>query len=148
MKKVERTIKPIRYDLNQILYDYTAEVTNRFKGLNLIDRMPEELWMEVYNIVQEAVTKTMPKKKKCKKAKWWSEEALQIAEERKEVKSKGERERYTQRNEQFQRIVRRDKKTFLNEQYKEIEGKIEWERLEISSRKLERSREHFMQGWA
>ena len=90
--------------------------------------MPEELWVEVPSIVQDVLIKTIPMKKKCKKAKWWSEEALQIAEERKEVKSKGERERYTQRNEQFQRIVRRDKKTFLNEQYKEIEGKIEWER--------------------
>ena len=89
------------------------EVTNRFKGLDLVDRAHEELWTEDHNIVQEAVTKTISQKKKCKKAKWLSEEALQIAEERREVKSKGERERYTQRNEQFKRIVRRDKKTFL-----------------------------------
>ena len=81
MKKVGKTTRPFRYDLNQIPYDYTVEVRNRFKGLNLIDRGPEELWMEVCNIVQEGVIKTIPKKKKCKKAKWLSEEALQIAEE-------------------------------------------------------------------
>ena len=86
------------------------EVTNRFKGLDLIDRVPEELWMEVHDTVQEAVIKTTPKKKKCKKAKWLSEEALQIAEERREVKSKGEKERYTHLNAEFQRIVRRGKK--------------------------------------
>ena len=80
MKKVGKTTRPFRYDLNQIPYDYTVEVTNRFKGLDLIDRAPEELWMEVRNIVQEAVTKTIPKKKKCKKAKWLSEEALHIAD--------------------------------------------------------------------
>ena len=96
-------------------------MTNRFKELGLIDRVPEELWTEVHDIVLEAAIKTTPKKKKCKKEKRMSEEALQIAEERKEVKSKGERERYTQRNEQFQRIVRRDKKPFLNEQCQEIE---------------------------
>ena len=79
MKKVGKTTRPFRYDLNQISYDYTVEVTNRFKGLDLIDRVPEELWMEISNIVQEAVTKTIPPKKKCKKAKWLSEEALQIA---------------------------------------------------------------------
>ena len=95
MKKEEKTTGPFRYDLNQIPYDYTAEVTNSFKGLNLIDRVPEELWTEVRDIVQEAVIKTIPKKKKCKKAKWLSEEALQIAEKRREAKSKGEKERYT-----------------------------------------------------
>ena len=96
---------------------------NRFKGLDLLDRVSEELWMEVHNIVQEAVTKTISKKKKCKKAKWFSEEALQIAEERREVKGKGYRERYTQLNAEFQRIARRDKKAFLSEQCKEIEEK-------------------------
>ena len=101
---------------------------NKFKVLDLVDRMPEKLWKEAYNTVQEVVTKTILKRKKCKKAKWLSEKALQIAKERREVKSKGERERYNQWNAQFQRIVRRDKKTFLNEQCKEIEGKIEWER--------------------
>ena len=82
MKKVERTTKPIRYDLNQILYDYIVEVMNRFKGLDIVGRVPEELWTEVQNIEQEAMTKTIPKKKKCRKAKRLSEEALQIAEER------------------------------------------------------------------
>ena len=90
---------------------------NRFNGLDLKDRMPEEIWMEVHNTVQEAVTKTIPRKKKLKKAKWWSEEALQIAEERRKAKGKGGRERYTQLNAEFQRIVRRDKKSLLNELY-------------------------------
>ena len=94
----------------------------RFKGLDLVDRMPEELWMKICNIVQEAVTKTIPKKKKCKKAKWLSEEkALQISEERREAKHKGERERCTQLNAEFQKTARRDKKTFLYGQCKEIE---------------------------
>ena len=91
----------------QIPYNYTVEVTNRFKGSDLVDRVPEELWMGVRNTVQEAVTKTIPKKKKCKKAKWFSEEALQIAEKR-EVKGKGEKERYTHLNAEFQTIARRD----------------------------------------
>ena len=95
MKKVEKTTRPFRYDLNQTLYDYIVEVRNRFKGLDLIDRMPDELWMEVRDIVQETGIKTIPKKKKCKKAKWLSEEAIQIAEKRREAKSKGEKERYT-----------------------------------------------------
>ena len=98
------------------------EVTNRFKGLDLIERVPEELWMEVHDILQEGVIKTIPKKKKCKKAKWLSEEALQIAEKRKDMKSKGEKERYTHLNAEFQRIARRDKKAFLSDQCKEIEG--------------------------
>ena len=97
------------------------EGTNRFKGLDLIDRVPEELWIEVHDIVQEAVIKTIPKKKKCKKAKWLSGEALQIAVKRREAKSKGEKERYTHLNAEFQRIARRDKKAFLRDQYKEIE---------------------------
>ena len=93
-------------------------MTNRFKGLDLIDRVPEELWMEVWDIVQEAVIKTIPKKKKCKKAKWLSEEALQIAE-RTEAKGKGEKVRYTHLNTQFQRIARRDKKALISDQCKE-----------------------------
>ena len=97
------------------------KVINRLKGLDLVDRVPEGLWMEVSNIVQEAVTKTIPKKKKCKKAKWLSEEDLQIAEERREVKDKGEWEGYTQLNAKVQRIERRDKKAFLSEQCKEVE---------------------------
>ena len=96
LKKVGKTTRSFRYDLNQIPYDYTVEVRNRFKGLDLTDRVPEELWMKVRDIVQEAVIKTIPKKKKCKNAKWLSEEALQIAGKRQEAKSKGEKERYTQ----------------------------------------------------
>ena len=121
LKKVEKTTRPLRYDLNHIPYDYTVKVRNRFKGLNLIDRVPEELWTEVSDIVQEAMIKTIPKKKKCKKAKWLSEEALQIAEERRKMKDKGEKERYTHLNAEFQRIARRDKKAFLSDQCKEIE---------------------------
>ena len=94
------------------------EVTNRFKGLDLVDRVPEELWTEVWNTVQESVTKAIPKKKKCKKSKWLSEEALHIADERRETKSKGDRGRHTQLNAEFQRIARRDKKVFLSEQCK------------------------------
>ena len=97
------------------------EVRNRFKGLDLTDRLPDELWMEVCDIVQEIGIKTIPKKKKCKKAKWLSEEALQIAVKRRGVKSKGEKERYTHLNVELQRIARRDKKAFLSDQYKEIE---------------------------
>ena len=96
MKKVGETTRPFRYDLNHISYDYIVEVTNRFKGSDPVDRVPEELWTEVHNIMQEAVTKTIPKKKKFKNAKWLSEEALHIAEKRREVKGKGERQRYTQ----------------------------------------------------
>ena len=113
MKRVGKTTIPLRYDLKQIPYDYTVEATNRFKGLDLIDRVPEELWMEVHDIVQEAGIKTIPKKKKCKKAKWLSEEALQVAEKRREVKGNGEKERYTHLNAQYQRRARKDKKAFL-----------------------------------
>ena len=96
--KVGKTTRPFKYDLNQIPYNYTVEVRNRFKGLDLIDRVPEELWTKVHDIVQEAVIKIILKKKNCKKAKWLSEEALQIAVKRREVKSKGEKERYTHLN--------------------------------------------------
>jgi len=119
-KKVEKTTRTFRYDLNQIPYDYTVEVRNRFKVLDLIDRVSDELWMEVCDIVQETGIKTILKKKKCKKAKWLSEEALQIAVKRREVKNKGEKERYTHLNAEFQRIARRDKKAFLRDQCKEI----------------------------
>ena len=122
MKKVEKTTRPFRYDLNQISYDYTVEVRNRFKGLDLVDRVPDELWTEVCYIVQEIGIKTIPKKKKCKKAKWLYDEALQIVVKRREVKSKVEKERYTHLNAKFQRIARRDKKAFLSYQCKEIEG--------------------------
>ena len=91
MKKVGKTTRPFRYDLNQIPHDYTVEVRNRFKGLDLIDRAPDELWMEVHDIVQEIGSKTIPKKKKCRKAKWLSEEALQIAVKRREAKTKEKR---------------------------------------------------------
>ena len=94
MKKVGKTTRPFRYDLDQNPHNYTMEVTKRFKRLDLIDTVPEELWTEVHNIVQVVVTKTIPKKKKCKKTKWLSEVALQIAEKRRERKGKGERERY------------------------------------------------------
>ena len=97
------------------------EVTNRFKGLDLIDRVPEELWTEVHDIVHEAVIKTIPKEKKCKMSKWLSEEALHVAVKRREVKGKGEEERYTHLNAEFQRIAGRDKKAFLSDQCKEIE---------------------------
>ena len=120
LKKVGKTTGPFRYDLNQIPYDYTVEVRNRFKGLDLIDRVPDELWMELRDIVQEAVIKTLPKEKKCKKAKWLSEEALQITVKRREVKGKGEKERYTHLNAEFQRIARRDKKAFLSDLFKKI----------------------------
>ena len=123
MKKVGKTTRPFRYDLNKIRYDYTVEVRNRFKGLDLIDRVPEGLWTEVCNIIHEVVTKTIPKKKKCKKAKWLSEETLQVAVKRRGAKGKGDKERYTHLNAEFQRIARRDKKAFLRDQCKEIEEK-------------------------
>ena len=116
MKKVGKTTTPFWYDLNQIPYDYTVEVRNGFKGLDLIERELDELWMEVRDIVQETENNTIPKKKKCKKAKWLPEEVLQIAVKRREVKSKGEKERYTHLNAEFQRIVRRDKKAFHSNQ--------------------------------
>ena len=121
MKKVGKTVRPFRYNLNQIPYDYTVEGTNRFKGLYLIDRVPDELWTGVCDTVQETGSKTIPKKKKCKEAKWLSEEALQIAVKRREAKSKGEKERYTHLNADFQRIGRRDKKAFLSDHCREIE---------------------------
>ena len=110
MKNIGKTTRPFRFDLNQIPYDYTVEVRNIFTGLDLIDRMPDDLWTEVRDIVQETGIKTIPKKKKCKKAKWLSREALQIAVKRREAKSKGEKERYTHSNAEFQRITKRKKK--------------------------------------
>ena len=121
LKKAGKTTRPLRHDLNQIPYDYTMEVRNRFKGLDLIDRVPDELWMEACDIVQETGIKTISKKKKYKKAKWLSEENLQIAVKRKQAKSKGEKERYTQLNAEVQRRARREKRAFLNEQCKEVE---------------------------
>ena len=147
MKKVWKTARKFRYDLNQIPYDYTVEVTNRFKGLDLIDRVPEELWMEVHDIVQEAVIKTIPKKKKCKNAKWLSEAALQIAEKRREAKCKGEKERYTHLSAEFQGIARKDKKTFHSDQCKEIKENNRMGNSRDLFKKI-RDREHFMQRWA
>ena len=111
MKKVGETTRPFRYDLHQIPYEYT----------DLIDRVPDELWMKICDTVPETGIKTIPKKEKCKKAKWLSDQALQITEKRRELKSKGEKERYTHLNAKFQRIARRDKKAFLRDQCKEIE---------------------------
>ena len=119
MKKVGKTTRPFRYDLNQIPYDYTVEVRNRFKGLDLIYRVYDELWMEVCDIVQETGIKTIPMEKKRKKAKWLYGEALQIAVKRREEKSKGEKERYIHLNAESQRIARRDKKAFLSDKCKE-----------------------------
>ena len=121
LKKVGKTTRPFSYDLNQIPYDYTVELTNRVKGSDTVDRLPEELWVEVCTVVKEEVTKSIPQKKQCKKPKRLSEEALQIAEKRKEAKGKGEWEIYTQLNAEFQRISKRDKKAFFKEQCKEIE---------------------------
>ena len=118
MKKVGTFTRPFRYDLNQIPYDYTVKVKNRVRGLDLIERVPEELWTEVRDIVQEAVIKTIPKKKTCKKAKWLSKEVLQIAKKRREMKGKGEKERYTHLKAEFQRTARTDKKVFLSDQCK------------------------------
>ena len=119
MKKVGKTTRPFRYDINQIPYDYTVEVRNRFKGLGLIDRVPDELRTGVRDIVQETGIKTIPMENKCKLSEWLSEEALQIAVKRKEEKSKGEKERYKHLNAEFQRIARRDKKAFLSDQCKD-----------------------------
>ena len=121
---------------------------SRLKELELKKRVPEKLWMEVRDIVQEAMTKTISKKKKCKKAKWLSEEGLQMAEKRREAKGKGEKERYTNLNAVFQRIARRDKKASLSDQSKEIEENNRMGKTRISSRKLEIPREYFMQRWA
>ena len=143
MKKVGKTNRPFKYDLYQIPYNYTVEVTNRFRGLDLIDGVPEELWTEVHDTAHEALINTIPKRKKCKKAKWLSEEALQTVMKRREVKGKGEKEIYTHLNTKFQRRARRDKASVISA--KKLRKTIEWERLEISSRKLEMPREHFMQ---
>ena len=134
MKKVGKTARPFRYDLNQIPYDYTVEVRNRFKGLDLIDRM-HELWTEVCDTVQETGIKTIPMEKKCKKPKWLSGEALQIAvkKKKKEAKSKEEKERYKQLNAEFQRIANRNKKAFLSNQCKEIE----------ENNRMAKTRDHF-----
>ena len=124
------------------------EVANRFKGLDLIDRVPEELWTEVCDIIQEAVIKTIPKKNKCKKAKWLSEEVLQIAEKRREAKGKGEEERYTHLNAEFQRIARRDKKAFLGDQCKEIQENNRMGKTRDLFKKIRDTKGTFVQRWA
>ena len=121
---------------------------NIFKGLDLIDRVPEEQWTEDRNIAQEAVIKTIPKKKKGKKAKWLSEEALQIAVKRREVKGKREKERYTHLNAEFQRTARRDKKAFLCDQWKKIEENNGMGNTSDHFKKIRDTKEHFMQRWA
>ena len=136
------------FDLNQIPYEYTVEVRNRFKGLDLIDRVPDELWTEVHNIVQETGNKTIPKKKKWRNTKWLSEEDLQIAVKRREEKSKGEKESYKHLNAEFQRIARREKKAFLGDQCKEIEENNRMGKTSNLFKKTGNIKEHFMQGWA
>ena len=113
LKKVGETTRSFRYDLSQIFYDCVVEVMNRLNGLNMVDRVSEELWTEVLNLVEDVVTKTIPNEKQCKKAKWLSEGTSQIAEERREAKSKGEMDRYTNLKAEFQRMARIDKKAFL-----------------------------------
>ena len=148
MKKVEKTTRPFRYDLNQIPYDYTVDVRNRFKALDLIDRVPDEPWMEVCDILQETGIKTIPKKKKCKKAKWLSEEALQIAVNTRHAKSKGEKKRYTHLSAEFQRIARRDKKAFLSDHYKEIEENNRMGKTRDLFRKIRENKGTFHAKWA
>ena len=145
MEKVGKTTRPFRYDLNQIPYDYTVDVRNRFKGLDLIERVPDELWTEVYDIVQETGIKTIPMEKRCKKAKWLSEKALQMAVKRREVKSKAEKERYSHLNAKFQRIARKDKKAFLSDQCKEIEENNRMEKTRDLLKKIRATKEHLMQ---
>ena len=123
-------------------------MTNRFKGLNLIDKVPEELWTEVHDIVQEAVIKTISKRNKCKKAKWLSEEALQTVMKRREVKGKGEKEIYTHLNTKFQRRARRDKKALLRDQCKEIEENNRMKKTRDFFKKIRDTKGIFMQRWA
>ena len=144
LKKVGKTTRPFRYDLNQIPYNYTLEASNRFKGLDLIERMPDKLWTEVCEIVQETGIKAITKKKTCEKAKWLSATALK----RRELKSKGEKGRYTHLNAQFQRIARRDKKAFFSDQCNEIEENNRMGKTRDLFKMLEIPREHFMQRWA
>ena len=124
------------------------EVRNRFKGLDLIHRVPDELWNEVRDTVQETGINTIPMEKECKKAKWLFEEALQIAVKRREVKSKGEKERYTHVNAEFQRIARRDKKAFLSDECKEIEEEIRMGKTRDLFKKIRDNKGTFMQRWA
>ena len=137
---------PFRYDLNEIPYDYTVEVRNRFKGLDLIDRVPDELWTEVHDIVQETGIKTM--EKKCKKSKWLSGKTLQTAVKRREVKSKGGKNRYSHLNSEFQRITRRDKKAYLSDQCKEIEENDRMGKTRDLFKKIRDIKGTFLHRWA
>ena len=141
MKKVGKTFGYVL----QIPYDYTVEVRNRFKGLDLVDRLPDKLWTEVCDIVQEIEIKTIPMEKKRKKAQWLSEEALQIAVKRREAKSKGEKKKYKHLNSEFQRIASRDKKAFLSDQCKEIEENNRMGKTRDVFKKIRDTQGHFMQ---
>ena len=145
LKKAGKTTRTARYLWNPIPYEYIVKVTNSFKGLDLVNSVLEELWTEVSNIVQEAVNKTIPNKRKSKKAKWLSEEVLQIVVEWREVKSKGERESYIQLNAEFQRVARRDKRDFFNEQCLIIQANNKRGKTRDFFRKLETSRENSAQ---
>ena len=148
MKKVGQTTRPFRYDLNEIPCDYMVEVRNRFKGLDLIDSVPDELWMDACDIVQETGIKTIPMEKKYIKTKWLSGEALQISVKRREAKSIGEKERYKHLNAEFQRIARRDMKAFLRDQCKEIEEKNRMGKTRDLFKKIRDTKGTFIQRWA
>ena len=148
MKKVGNTTRSLKYNLNQIPYNYIVGVTNRFKGLDLTDRVPEELWMEVHDIVQDTGIKTISMEKKCKKAKWLSGEALQIAVKRREAKSKGGKERYKHLNAEFQRIARRDKKAFLSDQCKDMEENNKMGKTRDLFKKISDTKGTFHERWA
>ena len=139
--------RPFRYDLNQIPYDYRVEVMNRLKELHLINRVPKELCIFI-TLYRRQWPKSSQRKRNAKKAKWLSEEALQIVEERREAKSKREGERYTQLNAEFQKVAMRDQKPSSMNSAKKQGKTTEWERVEISSRKLKVSKKYFVQGWA
>ena len=144
----QREALDLSCDLNQIPYAYPVEVRNRLMGLDLIDRVPDELWTEVCYIVQETGSKTTPKKKKCKKAKWLSEEALGIAVKKREAKGKGEKERYTHLNAEFQRIARRDKKALLSDYCKEIEENNRMEKTRDLFKNIKDTKGTFHERWA
>ena len=148
LKKVGKITRPFRYDLNQTSYDYTVEVRNRFKKVDLIDRVLDELWTEVCDIVQETGIKTIPMEKKCKKAKWLFGEALQIAVKRREAKSQREKERYKHLNAEFQRIARRDKKAYFSDQCKEIEDNNRMGKTRDLFKKIRNTKGNFHARWA
>ena len=143
-----KTTRPFRYDLNQIPYNYTVEVRNRFKGIDVIDRVPDELWMEVRDIDRRQGSRLSPGTINVKKAKWLSEEALQIAVKIREAKGKGEKEKYSHLNAVFQRIARREKKAFLSDQFKEIEESNRMGKTRDLFKKIRDKMEYFMQRWA